>query len=69
MMANLLHSKDKRKIVNALFKFFKTLPTTEIKESYISQGKDGLKLRYLPILVWIRADKEILQKRIAKRID
>lgn len=31
--------------------------------------KQGLKLRYLPIIVWMCADKDILEQRITNRID
>lgn len=73
----MLHSKDKRRIVNGLFKYYKFLPQSldqgEIAklllESDIQQQKEGRRLRYLPIMIQMSADKEILEQRAAKRID
>ncbi len=31
--------------------------------------QNGLKLRYYPVLIWIRATQPILELRVAKRID
>ena len=32
-------------------------------------GKGGLPLRFKPILIWIKADKHILEERIKRRVD
>lgn len=68
-MAEFLHHSDKRKIVNAIFAFFKSLSLspdgTVVYQDLITQPSV---LRFLPILVWIQAEKAILEKRIAKRI-
>ena len=71
-MGEYLHSKDTRRVINALFKYFKYLfsPDTSLRESDIqSTGASALKLRYYPILIWMRASPEILEQRITKRID
>lgn len=70
-MSEYLHSNDKRRIVNALFKFFKYMPQSNglIKESDVQQMKQGLRMRFLPIIIWMCADKEILEERIRKRVD
>ena len=91
-MANYLHSKDKRRIINALFKFFKVSAANYIqhkqdhenkeeneaeqinskvkavRESELAYSQASQKLRYLPILIQIRADEPVLQDRIDKRI-
>lgn len=91
-MAEYLHSRDRRKIVNALFKYFRlgvshflseklrlekgeddgsTSETTAEeqissaspaprRESELQYSQAQVKLRYLPILVWIRADEPVL---------
>lgn len=50
LQSNFLHPNDKRKIVNALFSF--------LKDSHTSHSKP--KLRFLPVLVWVSATKDIL---------
>ena len=71
-MASYLHIMDKRKIVNALFKYFKMLRiendkvVSKLKQSDVL--KQTNKLRFLPILIWIKADVLILEKRIRKRV-
>lgn len=71
-MAQFLHVKDKRKVINALFKYFKMLHiTVDGIESLLKQSdvfKKQETLRFLPILVWMSADKAILEQRIRKRI-
>lgn len=44
---------DKRRVINALFKYFKYLTKTggKFKESDLQSLKEGLKLRYLPIII------------------
>ena len=32
-------------------------------------NSEGLSLRYYPVLIWMRAKPEILEQRVAKRID
>ena len=79
-MGNYLHTKDKRKIVNALFKYFKmsalqyissqiknsddseqiSTVSVPIKESEVAYSQSKQKLRYLPILIQIRADEPVL---------
>ena len=82
-MAVYLHTNDKRKVVNALFKRFKHLainkqieqqsgennPSGPLFQSDINSGQTGLALRFKPILIWIRADKAVLETRIKKRVD
>ncbi len=70
-MAKYLHTNDKRKIVNALFKTFKQLASENNppSQSEITSGQSGLALRFKPILLWIRADKPVLEERIRKRVD
>ena len=70
-MAEYLHIKDTRRIINALFKYFKYLhrDTGALKESDVQMGQEGLRLRYYPILIWMRAKPEVLEARVAKRID
>ena len=57
-MASYLHSNDKRKIVNALFKYFKQRPISELATS---ANQTSLIMRYCPILIWIKADKAVLE--------
>lgn len=63
---------DKRKIVNAIFKYFKMLRIENEKAVSKLKQSDVLKqtntLRFLPILIWIKADVLILEKRIRKRV-
>ena len=72
-MGEYLHSKDRRRVINALFKYFKYLHISTdakfIRESDIQMLHNGLKLRYYPILIWIRATQPILEQRVSKRID
>ena len=72
-MGEYLHSKDRRRVINALFKYFKYLYQASdekvIRESDIQMLQNGLKLRYYPVLIWIRATQPILELRVAKRID
>jgi tRNA A37 N6-isopentenylltransferase MiaA len=71
-MASYLHIMDKRKIVNAIFKYFKMLRIENEKAVSKLKQSDVLKqtntLRFLPILIWIKADVLILEKRIRKRV-
>jgi hypothetical protein len=69
-MGEYLHSKDTRRIINALFKYFKYLhrDTGALKESDVQMGQEGLRLRYYPILIWMRAKHEVLEASVAKRI-
>ena len=66
-MAAYLHTNDKRKIVNALFRKLKQ--PTKASQSEITSGKTGLALRYKPIILWIKADKSVLEERIRRRVD
>jgi hypothetical protein len=51
-MAEFLHFNDKRKVVNALFKFFRGF-----SQSDINSGKaDDMRLRFLPVIIWLSAD-------------
>ena len=69
-MATYLHFNDKRKIVNALFKSFKQAGQESLaSQSAITSGQTGLKLRFRPIIIWICADKDVLEQRIRKRVD
>jgi len=58
-MGEYLHSKDRRRVINALFKYFKYLYQASdekvVRESDIQMLHNGLKLRYYPVLIWIRA--------------
>jgi tRNA dimethylallyltransferase len=76
-MAEYLHSNDKRRIVNAIFKFFKMNIIAKQRKDK-EQGKTAaqidyleqkLKLRFLPILVQIKADEEVITSRIRNRIN
>jgi len=71
LMGEYLHSKDKRRIINALFKFFKFLPhqkhPSPLRESDIRMQVD--KLRFLPIIIQMWASPPVLESRIRKRID
>lgn len=67
-MGEYFHSKDKRRVINALFKALKCLPSSGAKtesELILSQQRA---LRYYPVLIWMRARHEILEQRITKRI-
>jgi tRNA dimethylallyltransferase len=58
VQANFFHPNDKRKLVNCLFTYLKT-------------GKSAAplsRLRFLPIIVWVHADKDLLQTRVNTRI-
>ena len=68
-MGEYLHSNDKRKIVNSLFKDLKTCEGSGVAMSEIVAGSEGLQLRYNPVMIWIKADKNVLEKRIRKRVD
>lgn len=59
--------------MNALFKYFKTLTKAEdgsvinlIKQSDVAL--QGNRLRFLPMLIWLQAEREILESRIKKRL-
>jgi tRNA A37 N6-isopentenylltransferase MiaA len=65
-MAEYLHARDTRRVINALVKYFKYMGNHKESE-VVSSGGSGL--RYYPILIWMRASPEILEQRIAKRID
>jgi tRNA A37 N6-isopentenylltransferase MiaA len=56
--ANFLHPNDKRKIVNALFSYFKKDKSKVVRD----------KLQCLPILVWMEADRAVLEERVNRRI-
>ncbi|TNV79078.1 hypothetical protein FGO68_gene8325 [Halteria grandinella] len=56
-----LHSKDRRRIINALFKKLRWL--------YLEGEPDEVQLRYFPIINWMRASPPILLHRVTKRID
>jgi hypothetical protein len=57
-MAEYLHARDTRRVINALVKNFKYMGNH--KESEVaSSGGSGL--RYYPILIWMRASPEILE--------
>ena len=64
-MGEYLHSKDRRRVINALFKYFKYLYQASedkiVRESDIQMLHNGLKLRYYPVLIWIRATQPILE--------
>lgn len=64
-MGEYLHSKDRRRVINALFKYFKYLYQASddkvVRESDIQMLQNGLKLRYYPVLIWIRAAQPILE--------
>ena len=64
-MGEYLHSKDRRRVINALFKYFKHLYKASedkvVRESDIQMLQNGLKLRYYPVLIWIRATQPILE--------
>jgi tRNA A37 N6-isopentenylltransferase MiaA len=64
-MGEYLHSKDRRRVINALFKYFKYLYQASdakiVRESDIQMLHSGLKLRYYPVLIWIRATQSILE--------
>lgn len=73
-MGEYLHSKDKRRVINALFKCLKyrykdISGSGGIKESDIHMLGEANKLRYYPIMIWMRAQQDILEKRVSKRID
>jgi tRNA A37 N6-isopentenylltransferase MiaA len=56
-MGEYLHSHDKRRIVNALFKYFKLTVGNQLgSESQISYTQSQIELRFLPVLVQIQAD-------------
>lgn len=38
-------------------------------QSEINSGQTGLCLRFKPVLVWVKADKAVLEERIVKRVD
>ena len=59
-MATYLHSNDKRKVVNALFKRFKNLALSD-EETIADQLQQRLALRFKPIILWIMADKAVLE--------
>lgn len=67
-MAKYLHSNDKRRIVNAIFKFFKmsvianqTKNKGQLKTAaQLNYLEQKVKLRFLPILVQIKADEEVI---------
>ena len=62
-MGEYLHSRDTRRIINALFKCF--------KYRGCSAGEvhtEANSLRYFPIMVWLRASPGVLEERITKRI-
>lgn len=65
-MAEYLHARDTRRVINALVKYFKYMGNHRESEVATSAGSG---LRYYPILIWMRANPEILEKRITKRID
>lgn len=70
-MAEYLHVKDTRRVINALVKCLKYsgnqfYQSTDEKE--IKTTEDQNNLRYYPILIWMKASPEILEKRIEKRI-
>lgn len=67
-MATYLHSNDKRKVVNALFKRLKNLALSD-EETKADQLQQRLALRFKPIILWIMADKAVLEQRIRKRVD
>ena len=56
--AHFFHPNDKRKLVNALFQYLKTGHSAQ----------PSTHLRFLPILVWLEAEKATLQKKIDTRI-
>jgi tRNA A37 N6-isopentenylltransferase MiaA len=66
-MGEYLHSRDTRRIINALFKYFKYRNCGGgLKESEVQT--EGNSLRYYPIMVWLRASPGVLEDRITKRI-
>jgi hypothetical protein len=67
-MGEYLHSRDTRRIINALFKCFKYRNCSGggLKGSEVHT--EGNSLRYYPIMVWLRASPGVLEERIAKRI-
>ena len=60
-MAEYFHSKDRRRVINALFKALKDRKESEVV-------KEEKALRYYPVLIWMRAAPDILEERIWKRI-
>lgn len=67
-MAEYFHSKDKRRVINALFKALKCLRSSGARtesELILSQQRS---LRYYPVMIWMRARPDILEQRITKRI-
>jgi tRNA A37 N6-isopentenylltransferase MiaA len=71
-MSEYLHEMDKRKVVNALFKYFKMLAIQDGKAVSLLKQSDVVqttsKLRFLPVLVWLQAERSILEKRVSRRI-
>ena len=76
-MSQYLHKNDKRRIVNALFKFFRRSAILDqaseqkdilINESEISYTDSKIQLRFMPILVQIKASEPVICQRIRKRI-
>ncbi len=69
-MGEYLHSRDTRRVINALFKVLKYRYKENggVMESDIQKG-GHLKFRYYPVVIWMRAEKSVLEARVAKRID
>ena len=68
-MGDYFHKNDKRKIVNCLFRDLKACEGSGTTMSQVVAGQDSLNLRYNPVIIWIKADKSVLEKRIRKRVD
>ena len=56
--ANFFHPNDKRKLVNALFQY--------LKSGHPAQP--SFQLRFLPIIVWIEAERSTLKQKVDARI-
>jgi tRNA A37 N6-isopentenylltransferase MiaA len=57
--AEYLHTKDTRRVINALVRHFKNSP---------GGGGGQMLLRYYPVMVWLRASPGVLEDRIGRRI-
>ncbi|CDW87769.1 trna mitochondrial [Stylonychia lemnae] len=66
-MAEFLHTKDKRRVINALFKYYKFLP--QKIGSLSTASTSNTKLRFIPLFIWMSARSDILEQRIRKRIN
>mmetsp|Transcript_39452 Transcript_39452/g.45304 ORF Transcript_39452/g.45304 Transcript_39452/m.45304 type:complete len:297 (-) Transcript_39452:201-1091(-) len=65
-MTSYVPEKDNRRIFNALRKYYKS--EGKIKESDI-KFRQNIRLRFPSLIIRLKADQEILNQRISKRID